>query len=347
MRVPSEVTASTSGLSSMPSLLSFEGASHHGSSKENKQTSPTKNKPRTKSKMEKIFQLQASNKALKVDNKTVRNELRELNKRLAAMERALYKVAGSDTESLIETASRQSSHKHSRRASNESQASMKTEERMKTAMRALQSVTVTQEKKLHNLRSTLEESKYELNDKSNEIESLKNECVALKATLEEDTEKSAVYSSVQELRDVLESKVKHITQLEVKAKESNTHNKMIKMQLANSEAKGDTLKSQLQRAQNQLEKASNNDSSQSLSNLSESRDLSEKDINRLRHDLITKIEKIVLLEFELEMSKDEIEDLKEALRRQDEDNFPRDVDEDDFFSHDQFDDDDDDECNWP
>ena len=221
-----------------------------------------------KSKLERIFELQADRKRLKEENKSLRKQL--------------------------DAARRGQSPKQRRPAGDE--------EKLMTAMSALKRVTVKQEQNLCTLRSKAEERRQEIAEKDLKIDSLKKENVKLKRSLK--SRKGAQSSNENDV-DIVRSKMED---LQMCCAERESRNKELEKKLKERDERVKSLQKQLDSARGLIKGSPSAKSIYSTTDMS----MSEMDIAKLRKDLANKIERIVLLEFDLEMCKDELHELRQT-----------------------------------
>lgn len=249
-----------------------------------------------KSKLEKIYELQASNRGLKEENKNLRKQLKRGD------------GASVDDRSMM------SSHN---------------EEKLLEAMKALKRVTVKQEMSLNTIRSKAEKRRHQIAERDDHIKSLQQEIRSLRQAQKarKDVDGS---SDLNDLRSKVED-------LEMRTSEQESQNKTLTLQLEASEDKARNLQKQLHSARGLMERAP---SSRSLRSADTS--ASEFDLARMRKELASKIEQIVLLEFDLEMCKDELHELRQrqggGYEDGDRHNVVYNSGPDDFFSDDEEDD---------
>lgn len=225
-----------------------------------------------KSKLEKIYELQAANKGLKEENRNLRKELQAKKE----------KGSGGGHE---ESHSATSSVSHN-------------EEKLMEAMKALKRVTVKQEMSLNTIRSKAEQRRKELALRDEVISRLEQELSTLKKLYEERKEADAS-GDVGILRERVE-------ELAIRCSELENKNKMLTFQIEASEEKAKNFSKQLESARGLMNRSP---SGRSLK--SNDTSVSEYDMAKMRKELASKIEKIVLLEFDLEMCMDELHELKQ------------------------------------
>jgi len=223
-----------------------------------------------KSKLEKIFELQADRKRLKEENKSLRKQL--------------------------ETYQRGGNSPSRKRAS----AKSGDEEKLMAAMSALKRVTVKQEQNLCTLRSKAEQRRHELAEKDAKIDSLKKEVAKLKRSLKS---RKAAPNDV-DMEDVRAK----VEDLQMNCTEQESQNADLAEQLKESEDRVKSLQKQLDSARGLIKGAPSATSLYSTGDIS----MSEMDVAKLRKDLANKIERIVLLEFDLEMCKDELHEMRQT-----------------------------------
>jgi chromosome segregation ATPase len=233
-------------------------------------------KEKKKSKLEKIYELQATNKGLKEENRSLRKQLQA--------------TKGADGRSQI--------------GDDRSISSANNEEKLLEAMKALKRVTVKQEMSLNTIRSKAEHRRKQISERDETIKSLQQEVDNLKLA-QEARKQADGDGDIDNLRSKVED-------LELRCAEQENRNKMLTLQLEASEDKANSLQKQLNSARGLMGREP---SSRSLKSSETSS--SEYDLARMRKELAAKIEKIVLLEFDLEMCKDELHELKQKQMRSD------------------------------
>jgi chromosome segregation ATPase len=177
------------------------------------------------------------------------------------------------------------------------------EEKLMAAMSALKRVTVKQEQNLCTLRSKAEERRQEIEEKDRKIDALKKENAKLKRSLKS-TRKDSGSSNENDV-DSLRSKMEDI---QMSCTERETRNNELEKKLKESEEQVKSLQKQLDSARGLIKGSPSAKSIHSTADVS----ISESDIAKLRKDLAHKIERIVLLEFDLEMCKDELHELRQT-----------------------------------
>mmetsp|Transcript_17645 Transcript_17645/g.29215 ORF Transcript_17645/g.29215 Transcript_17645/m.29215 type:complete len:264 (+) Transcript_17645:246-1037(+) len=223
-----------------------------------------------KSKLEKIYELQATNKGLKEENRNLRKELQTVK----AGDRVF------DDRSIC---------------------SANNEEKLMEAMKALKRVTVKQEMSLNTIRSKAEQRRKQVAVRDDEIGSLQQEI----QTLQQAQKARKAADSDGDLGNLRAQ----VEDLQFRCSEQENRNKMLNLQLGASEDKARSLDKQLESARGLMNRAP---SSRSLK--SNDTSSSEFDLMRMRKELASKIETIVLLEFDLEMCKDDLHELQQKHR---------------------------------
>jgi chromosome segregation ATPase len=221
-----------------------------------------------KSKLEKIYELQAANKSLKEENRTLRKQLHAAS---SGASLASSKVDGPVTS---------------------------TEAKLLEAMRALKRVTVKQEMALNTIRQKASERRRQVDDRDRKIRALQQEI----KTLEDANKARQALSSDTDIGGLRNE----VEDLQLKCAEQENRVKMLTLQLEASEDKARNLQKQLDSARNLMERAGSVRSLKSTDTAA-----SEYDLARMRKELANKIERIVLLEFDLEMCRDELHELKQ------------------------------------
>lgn len=168
------------------------------------------------------------------------------------------------------------------------------------AMSALKRVTVKQEQNLCTLRSKSEQRRQECAEKDAKIDSLKKEVAKLKRSL-----KARKAAPSNDDVDVVRAKMEDI---QMSCTEQENRNKELARQLKESEDRVKSLQKQLDSARGLIKGAPSATSILSSGDVS----MSEMDVAKLRKDLANKIERILLLEFDLEMCKDELHELRQS-----------------------------------
>lgn len=234
---------------------------------------PPNGEEKKKSKLDRIFELQADRKRLKEENKSLRKQLDAHQQGTASPNR--------------------------KRAAKSSE-----EEKLLAAMNALKRVTVKQEQNLCTLRSKAEERRQELAEKDLKIDALKKEVSKLKRSLKA-KHKTAPSSST--ISDDIDSDLRtKMEELQLNSTEQANRNKELTEQLKESEERVKSLQKQLDSARGLIKGSPSATSILSSGDMS----MSEMDVAKLRKDLANKIERIVLLEFDLEMCKDALHELR-------------------------------------
>ena len=214
------------------------------------------------------------------------------------------------------------------------------EEKLMAAMSALKRVTVKQEQSLCSLRSKAEQRRQQIAEKDAKISSLKKEVAKLKRSL-----KARKDTSNNDDVDTVRAKVED---LQISCAEQESRNAELQGKLEESEERVKNLQKQLDSARGLIKGSPSAKSIMSSGEMS----MSEMDVAKLRKDLANKIERIVLLEFDLEMCKDELHELRQtrsssaaSYPAQDAQNYEA-ADFDGSFYSDLSDEDDDDEVDY-
>lgn len=224
-----------------------------------------------KSKLEKIYELQASVKGLKEENRTLRKQIQS------------FKDKDPGSAAMLDERSMGSSNN---------------EEKLLEAMKALKRVTVKQEMSLNTIRSKAEKRRLQMAQKDEQVKELQQELKSMKQAqrarkeADSNTDLSALRTKVEDL--------------ELRCSEQENKNKMLTLQLETSEETTKNLQKQLQSARGLMDRPASNRSLKSADTSA-----SEFDLARMRKELAAKIERIVLLEFDLEMCRDELHELKQ------------------------------------
>ena len=211
---------------------------------------------------------------LKADNKTLEEENKNLRRQLAALKQG---------------------HSSSSMASGKKKVGVGNEEKLLEAMSTLKRVTVSQEKSLSAFRKNAETRRRKIEDQSKTIDSLKSEIAKLKRSQE--TSKVTDNDSV----DTLRAKVQ---ELQITCSEQEDQIKELEKTVKHLQKQLDSARSLMQ--------ASEHASTRSMRSTDTS--ISDLDVARLRKELAKKIERIVLLEFDLEMCRDELHSLQHGSR---------------------------------
>jgi hypothetical protein len=227
-----------------------------------------------KSKLEKIYELQATNKGLKEENRSLRKELQAA------------KSGAPGAASNIE---------------DHSVGSTNNEEKLMEAMKALKRVTVKQEMSLNTIRSKAEQRRKQVALRDETISFLQQEIDNLKRAQEARKEADS-NSDLGALRINVED-------LQLRCAEVESRNRTLTLQLEASEEKAKNLHKQLESVRGLMNRDPSGRSMKSADTSA-----SEYDMARMKKDLASKIEKIVLLEFDLEMCMDELHELKQKYK---------------------------------
>mmetsp|Transcript_21073 Transcript_21073/g.23430 ORF Transcript_21073/g.23430 Transcript_21073/m.23430 type:complete len:264 (-) Transcript_21073:47-838(-) len=229
-----------------------------------------------KNKLEKIFELQAENKGLKEENRSLRKKLQ--------IAKSGYPLGTHSEEESVSSAN---------------------EEKLMEAMKALKRVTVKQESHLNAMRSKSEHSRKQVAERDRTISKLQQEIDTLRAT------HATIRESENSDINLLRSKVE---ELEIRCIEQENQNIMLVSQVEDSEGKVSKLEKQLETARKLVGQ------NESFMNLKSSNScISGLDASKLRRELASKIEQIVLLEFDLEMCREELHELRQRKPKLDED----------------------------
>jgi len=220
-------------------------------------------KPKRKTKLEKICELESNLKVLREEN-------RRLKKRIHV--------------SQVDV------------SANRNQTS---EERLKEALRSLKKVTVKQEMSLVSLRSKSKQRRAEIEERDRIIQTLKTEVDLLKGidnveVAEEEDEAAFLRARLADLKVKLAEEAAGRMEQGQKLKMSNDNVNSLQGQL--NRLKGNV------RAPSSRSLRSGDSSASGL-----------EDVAKLKKELARKISKIASLEFDLELARDEIHDLKQQL----------------------------------
>lgn len=228
-----------------------------------------------KSKLEKIYELQATNKGLKEENRSLRKELQ------AAKSGSQVGATSLEDHSVSSTTNN--------------------EEKLMEAMKALKRVTVKQEMSLNTIRSKAEQRRKQVAMRDETISLLQQEIDNLKRA-QEARKEADNNSDLGALRINVED-------LQLRCAELESRNRTLTLQLDASEEKAKNLHKQLESVRGLMNRDPSGRSMKSADTSA-----SEFDLARMKKDLASKIEKIVLLEFDLEMCMDELHELKQKYK---------------------------------
>mmetsp|Transcript_26526 Transcript_26526/g.39237 ORF Transcript_26526/g.39237 Transcript_26526/m.39237 type:complete len:261 (+) Transcript_26526:208-990(+) len=250
-----------------------------------------------KSKLEKIYELKATSKGLKEENRILRKQLKDFK---------LGKTNGGPSE--------------------EESVSSANESKLMEAMKALKRVTMKQEMLVNTVRTKSEQRRKQVLERDGSIRRLQQEVVSLKLA-------ASASRSADTDDDVISLRNK-IGDLEIRCADQENLNRILTNQVQIGEEKIINLERQVESARALVGRGSSNKSIDSSS--------SEFDLARMKKELASKIEQIVLLEFDLEMCKEELHELKENRPFPDQDMKPNYINSytEDFYS------DEDDEESW-
>lgn len=226
----------------------------------------TEEKKKKKSKLEKIYELKATNKGLKEENRILRRQLRDIKS---------GKVNGgfSEEESIGST----------------------NESKLMEAMKALKRVTMKQEMLVNTVRTKSEQRRKQVIERDETIIRLQQEVDTLKV--------ATSASRTADGDDNINSLRNKVAELEIRCADQENLNRMLTSQVQVGEEKIMNLERKLESAKALVGRGSSNKSVDSAS--------SEFDLARMKKELASKIEQIVLLEFDLEMCKEELYELKQ------------------------------------
>lgn len=221
-----------------------------------------------KSKLEKIYELKATNKGLKEENRILRKQLKDFKS---------GKINGGTSE--------------------EESVSSANESKLMEAMQALKRVTMKQEMLVSTVRAKSEQRRKQVEERDGIITRLQQEVDSLKL--------AASASRSADTDDDINSLRNKIGDLEIRCADQENLNRMLTNQVRVGEEKIINLERQLESARSFVGRGSSNKSIDSSS--------SEFDLARMKKELASKIEQIVLLEFDLEMCKEELYEVRQKL----------------------------------
>lgn len=234
---------------------------------------------RKKSKLDKIYEMQVANKELKEENRSLRRQLE-------AQKQGQSPRSGTLGGKHISTSTGGGSSQW---------CNSNDDEKLLQAMKTLKKVTVNQEKTLSSYRKKAEKRRQEIEDRDKTIDSLKNEVAKL-----ERSRKTSNDTNNDDSVDALRAKVED---LQVTCSDYEARNNELEEQAKRLQKQLDSARSLLHGGAGSIRSMKSGDTS-----------LSEADVARLKKDLAKKIERIVLLEFDLEMCKDELHELRQGQR---------------------------------
>jgi chromosome segregation ATPase len=243
---------------------------------------PPAEKKQKKTKLEKICELESNLKLLKEENRRYRKEVAHL-KEQQHNEEASQVSEFSDFPSVA------------------SAGGGKNEEKLKDALRALKRVTVKQELSLTTLRSKAKQRRNELEQKDSVIEKMREEIKSLKKA--HDRLRGTETDDVGVLR-------KRLADLELKLAKEDTKNEEQNKRLLETSENVSTLRSQLDGVRGRVPRMASSKSLRSTESSHASRS-SVEDVNRLKRELASKMEKIANLEYDLESAREEIVEMKQ------------------------------------
>jgi chromosome segregation ATPase len=251
-----------------------------------------------KTKLEKIAELEGKMKILMEENRRL-NEQRQ------------KETSVSSSEFGIESYSNSNSNVYNGNASSPSRAASDVE-KLKDALKALKRVTIKQEMTLSNLRQKAKQRRQEIDQKDKIVKALQEENKAFRIAHEKiRVNNSNDISNCDNDISVLKGK---IADLELQLAKEETSKEEQKRELKKSQDGISSLQMRLATIQGVGERRGVNrhTSSDSLSSASfMSEGTSGEDLTRLKKELAKKAEKIANLQYDLELAKDEIHDLKQ------------------------------------
>jgi DNA repair exonuclease SbcCD ATPase subunit len=247
---------------------------------------PPEEKKERKTKLEKICELESSLKLLKEENRRYKKEVAHLKDRHNEDEHSASQVSEfSDFPSVTSPGGKAGGRKN--------------EEKLKDALRALKRVTVKQELSLKTLRSKAKQRRSELEQKDSIIEKMRDEIKALKKA--HDRMRGNDTAGAGALRQ-------RVADLELQLAKEDTKNEEQNKRLVETTENVSTLRGQLDGLKGRVSRAPSSQSVRSGS----SQGSSVEDINRLKRELATKMEKIANLEYDLEVAQEEIVEMRQT-----------------------------------
>jgi DNA repair exonuclease SbcCD ATPase subunit len=243
---------------------------------------PAEEKKQKKTKLEKICELESSVKLLKEENRRCKKEVAHL------------KEQHDDEESQVS--------EFSDFPSVTSPGGVKTEEKLKDALRALKRVTVKQELSLKTLRSKAKQRRNELEQKDSVIEQMREEIRSLK--------KAHDRMRGKDTDDVGMLKTR-VVDLELKLAKEDTKNEEQNKRLVETTENVSTLRGQLDGLKGREPRRRSSKSLRSTESSLASKS-SVEDVNKLKRELAKKMEKIANLEYDLETAQEEIVEMKQS-----------------------------------
>lgn len=255
-----------------------------------------------KTKMDKIYELLDENKALKGDNGSLRREILDLEKRLRAMEKDLnsaenaLKQEQEYSRSLKENQLVVSTQPDQQYRDGETDNEEK--DKMRHAMQALSKLSQAQGDQLRKLQVRFEDRAAEIEEKVERIEYLEGNEEKLETQLDAAyREMKLSKKEVSMLQQELVDKEDQIIALEEQRDKAKAGTRIIVAQHEESIARADRLEEELDALRRERR------------NGPETAD--SANVEQLKKELARKIEHIVLLEFDLEVQKEELRAVKD------------------------------------
>jgi DNA repair exonuclease SbcCD ATPase subunit len=243
----------------------------------------TEEKKQRRTKLEKICELESEMKVLKEENRRYRKEVAHLKE---------------DDQSLVSEFSDFPS------VTSPGGGGGRNEEKLKDAMRALKRVTVKQEMSLKALRSKAKQRRKELEQKDSVIEQMREEIKSLKKAY--DRMRGNDTDDVGRLRT-------RVADLELKLAKEDNKNEEQNRRLLETTENVSTLRGQLDGLKGRVRREASSQSIRSAeSSHAGSTRSSVEDVNRLKRELAKKMEKIANLEYDLELAREEIVEMKQT-----------------------------------
>lgn len=245
-------------------------------------------KKQKKTKLDKIFELECNLKLLKEENQRYRKEVDHL------------KDQHHEDESQV---SEYSDFLRSPTSPPPVSGGGKSEDKLKDALRALKRVTVKQELSLKTLRSKAKQRRGELEQKDKGIEKMREEIKSLKKA--HDRMRGNETDDVGLLRQ-------RVADLELKLATEDTKNEEQNKRLLETTENVSTLRGQLDGLKGRVPRGGGSKSGRSTGSSKASTMSSLEDVNRLKRELATKMEKIANLEYDLESAREDIVEMKQT-----------------------------------
>uniref|UniRef100_A0A7S4V9U1 Uncharacterized protein n=1 Tax=Ditylum brightwellii TaxID=49249 RepID=A0A7S4V9U1_9STRA len=231
----------------------------------------------------KINELQRANRYLRDENKKTKGELRDSKSKLKQVEAAL----------------KEEQHRHRHHANNDTAATdtSPATDKLTEAIHALRSVTLKQERKLKQLKQSQQHNNAELKDRDELIDTLSQQCDALKSAYQiKQAESLRGRREIKELQSDLASSIELVEDLEEKLQEQH--------------ARADAAAHRFQEAALHIQTLHQRLHQQVATAPAPPSPSSNKQIAHLEQELGTKTDRITLLEFQLQMARDEIQELQ-------------------------------------